>query len=45
MSFADPLGNLGGLVAGTQAFFIPVFIVIYQFVPQYLSCRSTCRWR
>ncbi len=32
----NPLGNLGGLVAGTQAFFIPVFIVIYQFVPQYL---------
>lgn len=23
----NPLGNLGGLVAGTQAFFIPVFIV------------------
>jgi hypothetical protein len=32
----NPLGNLGGLVAGTQAFFIPVFIVVYQFVPQYL---------
>jgi hypothetical protein len=32
----NPLGTLGGLVAGTQAFFIPVFIVIYQFVPQYL---------
>ena len=32
----NPLGNLGGLVAGTQAFFIPVYIVIYQFVPQYL---------
>lgn len=32
----NPLGNLGGLVAGAQAFFIPVFIVIYQFVPQYL---------
>lgn len=32
----NPLGNLGGLVAGTQAFFIPVFIVVYQFAPQYL---------
>lgn len=32
----NPLGNLGGLVAGAQAFFIPVFIVVYQFVPQYL---------
>lgn len=32
----NPLGTLGGLVAGMQAFFIPVFIVIYQFVPQYL---------
>lgn len=32
----NPLGTLGGLVAGVQAFFIPVFIVVYQFVPQYL---------
>jgi uncharacterized protein DUF7010 len=36
MTTDNPLGTLGGLVAGTQAFFIPVFIVIYQFVPQYL---------
>ena len=32
----NPLGTLGGLVAGVQAFFIPVFIVAYQFTPQYL---------
>lgn len=36
MTTDNPLGTLGGLVAGTQAFFIPVFIVIYQFLPQYL---------
>jgi len=36
MTTDNPLGTLGGLVAGTQAFFIPVFIVVYQFVPQYL---------
>ncbi len=32
----NPLGTLGGLVSGIQGAFIPVFIVIYQFVPQYL---------
>jgi hypothetical protein len=32
----SPLGTLGGLVSGVQGAFIPVFIVIYQFVPQYL---------
>jgi hypothetical protein len=32
----NPLGTLGGLVAAVQAFFIPVFIVVYQFTPQYL---------
>lgn len=36
MTTDNPLGTLGGLVAGVQAFFIPVFIVVYQFVPQYL---------
>lgn len=36
LTTGNPLGNLGGLVAGGQAFFIPVFIVVYQFVPQYL---------
>ena len=32
----NPLGTLGGLVAAVQAFFIPVFILLYQFTPQYL---------
>lgn len=36
MTTDNPLGTLGGLVAGVQAFFIPVFVVVYQFVPQYL---------
>jgi len=36
MTTDNALGTLGGLVAGTQAFFIPVFIVIYQFTPRYL---------
>ena len=36
MTRDNPLGTLGGLVAAVQAFFIPVFIVVYQFTPQYL---------
>lgn len=36
MTMDNPLGTLGGLVAAVQAFFIPVFIVVYQFTPQYL---------
>lgn len=32
----NPLGTLGGLIAGTQTFFIPVFILVYQFKPEYL---------
>jgi Family of unknown function (DUF7010) len=36
MTRDNPLGTLGGLVAGEQAFFIPVFVVVYQFAPAYL---------
>ena len=36
MTRDNTLGTLGGLVAAVQAFFIPVFIVVYQFTPQYL---------
>ena len=36
ISTDSPLGTLGGLVSGVQGFYIPVFIVIYQFVPPYL---------
>lgn len=36
MTRDNPLGTLGGLVAGVQAFFIPVFVVVYQFAPAYL---------
>lgn len=36
MTRDNPLGTLGGLAAGIQAFFIPVFIVVYQFAPAYL---------
>lgn len=32
----NPLGTLGGLIAGTQAFYLPVFIAVYQFQPQLL---------
>lgn len=32
----NPLGTLGGLAAGAQALFIPVFVVVYQFAPAYL---------
>jgi hypothetical protein len=33
---SNPLGTLGGLIAGTQAFYLPVFIAVYQFQPQLL---------
>ena len=36
MTRDNPLGTLGGLAAGVQAFFIPVFVVVYQFAPAYL---------
>ena len=32
----NPLGTLGGLIAGTQAFYLPVFIAVYQFQPDLL---------
>ncbi len=32
----NPLGTLGGIVAGMQAFFIPVFIMVYQNNPEWL---------
>jgi hypothetical protein len=32
----NPLGTLGGLIAGTQAFYLPVFIAVYQFQPELL---------
>ncbi|WP_438348409.1 DUF7010 family protein [Paenibacillus sp. FA6] len=32
----NPLGTLGGLVAGPQAFYIPVFILVYMNIPEYL---------
>lgn len=32
----NPLGTLGGIVGGTQAFFIPVFIIVYMHIPSYI---------
>jgi hypothetical protein len=32
----NPLGTLGGLAAGMQAFYIPVFIMVYQTNPEWL---------
>lgn len=32
----NPLNNLGGMVAGSQAFYIPVFIIVYTHIPEYL---------
>ncbi|SOC06406.1 hypothetical protein SAMN05880501_104270 [Ureibacillus xyleni] len=32
----NPLGTLGGIVAGAQAFYIPVFIIVYMHIPAYL---------
>ncbi|PLS15421.1 hypothetical protein CVD28_22610 [Bacillus sp. M6-12] len=36
LATGNPLGNLGGLVAAPQAFFIPVFIIVYMHIPTYL---------
>ncbi|WP_336637766.1 DUF7010 family protein [Lysinibacillus fusiformis] len=32
----NPLGILGGIVAAPQAFYIPVFIIVYMKIPEYL---------
>lgn len=32
----NPLGTLGGIVAAPQAFYIPVFILVYMHIPEYL---------
>lgn len=36
LAAGNPLGQLGGLVAAPQAFYIPVFIIVYMHIPQYL---------
>jgi len=36
MSRGNPLGTLGGLIAATQVFYLPVFIEVYQFQPSLL---------
>lgn len=36
MSNSNPLATLGGIAGGMQAFFIPVFIMVYQNDPEWL---------
>jgi hypothetical protein len=36
LSNDNSLGVLGGIVAAPQAFFIPVFIIVYMHIPEYL---------
>ena len=36
LSTDNPLGTLGGIVAAPQAFYIPVFIIVYMKIPEYL---------
>lgn len=36
LSNANPLGTLGGIVAAPQAFYIPVFIIVYMNIPEYI---------
>lgn len=36
LATGNPLATLGGIVAAPQAFFIPVFIIIYMHIPTYL---------
>lgn len=32
----NPLGTLGGIVAAPQAFYIPVFVIVYMNIPEYI---------
>ena len=32
----NPIGTLGGIVAAPQAFYIPVFVLLYMNIPEYL---------
>ncbi|OAB41434.1 DUF7010 family protein [Paenibacillus glacialis] len=32
----NPVGTLGGIVAAPQAFYIPVFVIVYMNIPEYL---------
>lgn len=36
LATGNPLATLGGIVAAPQAFFIPVFIIVYMHIPTYL---------
>lgn len=36
LAAGNPLSTLGGIVAAPQAFFIPVFIIVYMHIPEYL---------
>jgi Family of unknown function (DUF7010) len=36
LATGNPLGTLGGIVAASQAFYIPVFIIVYMYIPAYL---------
>ena len=36
LSTGNPLGTLGGMIAAPQAFYIPVFIIVYMYIPTYL---------
>ncbi|WP_338472407.1 hypothetical protein R4Z10_06575 [Niallia sp. XMNu-256] len=36
LTTGNPLGTLGGIIAAPQAFYIPVFIIVYMHMPSYL---------
>ncbi|AOZ93841.1 DUF7010 family protein [Paenibacillus crassostreae] len=36
LTTGNPVGTLGGIVAAPQAFYIPVFIIVYMNIPEYL---------
>jgi len=36
ISRANPLGTLGALLAGVQMFYLPIYILVYQFIPEYV---------
>ena len=40
LATGNPLGTLGGIVAAPQAFYIPVFIIVYMHIPSIYLLRS-----
>ena len=45
LATGNPLGTLGGIVAAPQAFYIPVFIIVYMHIPIIFTFYDRITWR